>query len=69
MSDSRCVVIGASHAGVTLALQLRKEGWKDAISLVGAESELPYHRPPLSKEHLAGEKSVSYTHLTLPTKA
>lgn len=58
MSDSRCVVIGASHAGVTLALQLRKEGWKDAISLVGAESELPYHRPPLSKEHLAGEKSL-----------
>ena len=58
MSDSRCVVIGASHAGVTLALQLRKEGWKGAISLVGAESELPYHRPPLSKEHLAGEKSL-----------
>ena len=58
MSDSRCVVIGASHAGVTLALQLRKEGWKGAISLIGAESELPYHRPPLSKEHLAGKKPL-----------
>ena len=39
-------------------MQLRKEGWKGPISLVGAESELPYHRPPLSKEHLAGEKSL-----------
>ena len=58
MSDSRCVVIGASHAGVTLALQLRKEGWEGAISLIGAEGELPYHRPPLSKEHLAGDKPL-----------
>ncbi|MFL2855154.1 MAG: NAD(P)/FAD-dependent oxidoreductase [Pseudohongiellaceae bacterium] len=58
MSDSRCVVIGASHAGVSLVMQLRKEGWEGAISLIGAESELPYHRPPLSKEHLAGDKPL-----------
>jgi len=58
MSKKDCVIIGASHAGVTLAMQLRKEGWKDGIILIGEEPELPYHRPPLSKEHLAGEKAI-----------
>lgn len=57
MSDS-CIIVGASHAGVTLALQLRKEGWTAPIKLIGEESELPYHRPPLSKEHLAGNKGL-----------
>ncbi|HAJ76488.1 MAG TPA: pyridine nucleotide-disulfide oxidoreductase [Gammaproteobacteria bacterium] len=58
MSEKVCIVIGASHAGVSLALQLRKEGWDGVIKLIGAESELPYHRPPLSKEFLAGEKDL-----------
>ena len=57
MSDS-CIIVGASHAGVSLALQLRKEGWTAPIKLIGEESELPYHRPPLSKEHLAGKKDL-----------
>lgn len=58
MSNERCVIVGASHAGVSMALQLRREGWEGAISLIGAESELPYHRPPLSKELLAGAKDM-----------
>ena len=58
MNDKTCIVIGASHAGVTLALQLRKEGWEGPIKLIGAERELPYHRPPLTKEHLAGVKNL-----------
>ncbi len=53
-----CVVVGASHAGSQLAVQLRKEGWAGRIILFGEESHLPYHRPPLSKAVLAGEKSV-----------
>ncbi|MEQ8407216.1 MAG: FAD-dependent oxidoreductase [Gammaproteobacteria bacterium] len=53
-----CVIVGASHTGVSLALQLRKEGWQGPIKLIGAESELPYHRPPLSKEFLAGSKAL-----------
>jgi len=57
MSDS-CIIIGASHAGVSLALQLRREGWTAPITLIGEEAELPYHRPPLSKEHLAGKKDL-----------
>lgn len=57
MTD-RCIIVGASHAGVSLALQLRREGWSSAITLIGEETELPYHRPPLSKEHLAGKKDL-----------
>lgn len=57
-SQSVCVVIGASHAGSLLAVQVRKEGWQGRIVLIGAESHMPYHRPPLSKAVLAGEKSV-----------
>lgn len=53
-----CIIVGASHAGVSLALQLRKEGWTAPIKLIGEEPELPYHRPPLSKEYLAGKKDL-----------
>lgn len=56
--DQVCIVVGASHAGSQLAMQLRKEGWTGRIVLIGAESHLPYHRPPLSKAVLAGEKSI-----------
>lgn len=62
MTDN-CIIVGASHAGVSLALQLRREGWEGPIKLIGEESELPYHRPPLSKEHLAGEKKLDAMHL------
>jgi 3-phenylpropionate/trans-cinnamate dioxygenase ferredoxin reductase subunit len=47
MSDS-CIIVGASHAGVSLALQLRREGWTAPIKLIGEES----------KEHLAGKKDL-----------
>jgi len=56
--EEHCIIIGASHAGTTLALQLRREGWTGPITLVGSETELPYHRPPLSKEYLAGDKEL-----------
>lgn len=56
--SNNCIIVGASHAGVTLALQLRKEGWKGSIQLIGEEHELPYHRPPLSKDLLLGSKDL-----------
>ena len=49
------VVVGASLAGLRAAETLRREGYDDRVVLVGAESHLPYDRPPLSKELLAGE--------------
>lgn len=54
---STCIIIGASHAGSSLATTLRREGWQGRIILLGDESVLPYHRPPLSKALLSQEKT------------
>src|SRR4051794_5522790 len=49
------VIVGAMLAGAKAAETLREEGFEGRIVLVGAESERPYERPPLSKEYLRGE--------------
>jgi 3-phenylpropionate/trans-cinnamate dioxygenase ferredoxin reductase subunit len=54
----KCILIGASHAAAQLAPSLRNEGWEGEILLVGDEPYLPYHRPPLSKTFLSGEKTA-----------
>lgn len=55
MSKQTFVIVGASLAGAKAAQELREEGFDGQIVLVGAESERPYERPPLSKDHLRGE--------------
>ncbi|BCG05686.1 pyridine nucleotide-disulfide oxidoreductase (plasmid) [Paraburkholderia sp. PGU19] len=50
------LIVGAGHAGAHTALALRQQGFDGSIALVGDEPELPYERPPLSKEFLSGEK-------------
>lgn len=56
--SNRCIIVGASHAAAQLIPSLRQEGWSGEILLIGDEPHLPYHRPPLSKALLAGEKSI-----------
>ncbi len=51
------VIVGGGHAGAQAAISLRQERFAGTIAIVGAEPELPYERPPLSKEYLAGEKT------------
>src|SRR5580693_7137180 len=51
------VIVGASLAGAKAAETLRGEGFDGAIVLIGAESERPYERPPLSKDVLLGTKT------------
>ncbi|KEQ16538.1 NAD(P)/FAD-dependent oxidoreductase [Endozoicomonas numazuensis] len=53
-----CVIIGASHAAAQLSASLRTEGWEGEILVIGDEAYLPYHRPPLSKTFLSGEKTI-----------
>ncbi len=48
-------VVGASLAGLRATETLRREGFDGRLVLVGGEPHLPYDRPPLSKELLAGE--------------
>ncbi|MFI5731034.1 NAD(P)/FAD-dependent oxidoreductase [Kribbella sp. NPDC051587] len=50
------VIVGASLAGATAAKTLREEGWTGGIVLIGSETELPYERPPLSKDVLLAKK-------------
>lgn len=47
-------IVGMSLAGLRAAETLRREGHDGRIVAVGAEPHLPYDRPPLSKELLAG---------------
>lgn len=54
MTSDPLVIVGASHAGVQLAANLRKEKWCGDILLIGDEGRLPYQRPPLSKAYLTG---------------
>lgn len=57
------VIAGASLAGLNAAEALRDAGFDGKIVAVGAEEHLPYDRPPLSKEVLAGEKPPEDTAL------
>jgi 3-phenylpropionate/trans-cinnamate dioxygenase ferredoxin reductase component len=55
------VIVGAGMAGAKTAEALRQEGFDDRLILIGAETELPYERPPLSKEYLRGESEREKT--------
>ncbi|TCO77091.1 NAD(P)/FAD-dependent oxidoreductase [Chromatocurvus halotolerans] len=59
MTDQHCVIIGASHAAASMAATLRQEGWEGSITMVGEEAHPPYHRPPLSKAALIGDKDAA----------
>ncbi len=65
MSDNRVfVIVGAGLAGASAAETLREEGFTGRIQLVGAETERPYIRPPLSKDYLSGsaDEDSPYVH-------
>ena len=53
-NDATVIVVGASLAGWRATETLRAEGFEGTIKLVGDELHLPYDRPPLSKQVLAG---------------
>src|SRR3954471_3024133 len=50
------VIVGAGHAGAQAAIALRQNKYEGSIAILGDEPEIPYERPPLSKDYLAGEK-------------
>lgn len=56
MSD-HVVIVGASVGGIRTAQELRRLGFDGDITVVGAEREQPYDKPPLSKQMLLGTRS------------
>jgi 3-phenylpropionate/trans-cinnamate dioxygenase ferredoxin reductase subunit len=61
MSDlkAKIVILGAGHAGGTVAALLRQYGHEGPITLIGDEPIAPYQRPPLSKAWLKGEADAN----------
>ncbi|MFT4075751.1 MAG: FAD-dependent oxidoreductase [Asticcacaulis sp.] len=57
-SKPHVVIIGAGHAGGTVAALLRQYEFTGPITLIGEEPIPPYHRPPLSKAWLKGEANA-----------
>ena len=67
MSAERSVaylLVGGGMAGAHCAAELRKGGADGEILLVGREPEVPYERPPLTKEYLRREakREDAYVH-------
>lgn len=56
------VILGAGHAGFQLSASLRERGFRGRVVLISGERELPYQRPPLSKDFLTGERSRDSLH-------
>jgi len=56
MNKADVVIVGAGHGGAQAAVALRTSGFEGSIMMIGREPEMPYERPPLSKEYLARDK-------------
>ncbi len=56
MSNFDALIVGGGHAGAQAAIGLRQAGFVGSVVIAGREAELPYERPPLSKDYLAGDK-------------
>jgi apoptosis-inducing factor 3 len=65
-SPASVVIIGAGAAGGAAAEMLRREGYKGPVTLVGADEFLPYDRPNLSKDYLAGTAPEEWIPLRPP---
>ena len=57
-TNAGTVIIGAGQAGLSCAAELRRRKYAGPVTMIGAEPQLPYQRPPLSKAYLSGEMPV-----------
>ena len=57
------VIVGGGHGGTQTAASLRNLGFAGSIAIVTDETDLPYERPPLSKDYLSGRKELPQLYL------
>ena len=53
------VIVGGGLAGAKGAEGLREQGFQGGLTVIGAEDQLPYERPPLSKSYLQGKSTLA----------
>ena len=58
MEKMAIVIVGGGHAAGQAAASIRQQGFDAELILIGAEPHIPYQRPPLSKQYLAGEQPL-----------
>jgi 3-phenylpropionate/trans-cinnamate dioxygenase ferredoxin reductase component len=58
VTAKRIAIIGAGQCAAAAAVALRARGFDGEVIIIGAEAELPYERPPLSKEYLLGKATA-----------
>jgi len=56
LSFADVLIVGGGHGGAQAALALRQRGFEGRVVMVTREPFLPYERPPLSKDYLAGQR-------------
>ncbi|MCW2816066.1 MAG: p-cumate dioxygenase [Nocardioides sp.] len=64
VQPGRVVVVGGSTGGVRTVQALRRAGFEGGLVLLTDELEMPYDRPPLSKEVLASHDAAPVSLLT-----
>ena len=60
------VIVGGGAAGNAAAEMLRRDGYTGRITLITADESLPYDRPNLSKDYLAGNAPADWIPLRSP---
>jgi 3-phenylpropionate/trans-cinnamate dioxygenase ferredoxin reductase subunit len=63
VTERSVTIIGAGVAGTRVASALRKRQFHGRVTLLGAESHLPYDKPPLSKKLITGETQLHEIYL------
>ncbi len=57
MSTSDVLIVGGGQAGATAAITLRQLGFGGSVTILEATADLPYERPPLSKDYMLGQRA------------
>jgi len=59
-ANQRYVIIGGGAAGTAAAVMLRRHGYQGTLTIVSEDTSLPYDRPNLSKDYLAGNAPLEW---------
>ncbi len=57
------VIVGGGLAGGMVAQEYREQGGDGSVLIIAREAHVPYHRPPLTKEFLRGEKPIAEVYM------